>query len=336
MDIGVSFGRFGSTASNKIEWAVEAEGLGFESVWVGESYGSDALTPLSFIASRTTRINLGTSVLQLAARSPANTAMSACTLDRLSGGRLILGLGVSSAAVVQGWHGAPMRPAVPWLRDYVGILRAVWARQGPLRYRGTVLSVPPESDGQIRLNVRPLRADIPIYLAANGLATVRLTAEIADGWMPVFFAAEAMDAAYQCNSIAGDGIRVKKAPLNVSPVMHVAPVASVRRGIDELRGETARYLVQARAGDTNMNIRLARAYGFGDAVEAVRRVLETGGSRADVVAAIPDDLVDAVNLIGIGARIRRKLERLSDGGVHRVVGILSGPDAMRAFAVSAL
>jgi F420-dependent oxidoreductase-like protein len=336
MDIGVSFGRFGSTALDKIEWAVEAESLGFESVWVGESYGSDALTPLSFIASKTSRIKLGTSVMQVAARSPASTAMSACTLDRLSGGRVILGLGVSSPAVVQGWHGAPLYRPVPWLRDYVGIIRAVWARDGRLQYLGTVLSVPPEAAGQIRLNVRPLREDIPVYLAANGPATVKLAAQIADGWMPVFFAAEAMESAYNL-SLAGRPVsRVRKAPLNVSPVMHVAAGEDVRRGIETLRAETARYLTQAKAHDSNMNVRLARAYGFGHAVEAVRGLLACSAPRADIVAAVPDDLVDATNLIGGAERIRRKLQRLSDCGVSRVIGIVRNREAMYAFAESAL
>jgi F420-dependent oxidoreductase-like protein len=336
MDIGVSFGRFGSTALDKVQWAVEADELGFESIWVGESYGSDAFTPLAFIAARTKRIKLGTSVVQLAARSPANTAMSSSTLDRLSGGRLLLGLGVSSRMVVQSWHGVPMHSPVPWLRDYVGIVRAAWARTGPLQYRGSVLSVPPDLHGQIRMNIRPLRESIPIYLAANGAATVNLTAEIADGWMPVFFAAEAVDSVYRASLTSGNSARAGKTPLNVSPVMHVVAESDVRQGIESLRAETARYLVQGRAQDTNMNVRLARAYGFGAAVDSIRSLLERQRPRAEIAAAVPDDLIDAINLIGNSQRLRRRLKRLSDSGVDRVIGIVSEADTMNSFARSAL
>lgn len=333
MDVGVSFGRFGSTAATKVEWATEAEQLGFESVWVGEGYGSDAITPLAYIAGRTHRIRLGTSVLQLAGRTPANAAMTVATLDRLSNGRLILGLGASTPAVVEGWHGSVAHPAVPWLREYVEIIRDVLLRNGPLAHEGTVYTIPSGGAASgIRMNVRPLREVVPIYLATNGAATVRLTAEIADGWMPVFFAPEAIDTVYASPLTDGRAARKLPGELGISPVVHVRTTTSVQSSLDDLRAETARYLSQGRAGPSNMSVRLATAYGFGSTVETVRSLLEAKAPRDAIAEVVPVELVDAINLVGSPTRIRARLNKFEDAGISRVIGIVPDRDTLHALA----
>src|SRR5436190_7516257 len=171
---------------------LEADGLGFESVWTAEAYGSDALIPLAWWGSQTQQIKLGTAIVQISARTPAATAMAAMTLDHLSGGRLILGLGVSGPQVVEGWYGRPFAKPLARTREYIGILREIWARQGPVTNEGPHYPLPlpdgTELGKPLKSSIHPLREDIPIYLAAEGPKNIALAAELCDGWLALFYA----------------------------------------------------------------------------------------------------------------------------------------------------
>src|SRR6266851_3857378 len=193
MRLGLNFGYWGSGPSDNIAIAREAERLGYHSLWTAEAYGSDAVTPLVWLAAHTERINVGTAILQMPARTPAMTAMTAATIDMLTGGRFLLGLGLSGPQVVEGWHGQPYGKPLGRTREYVEIVRDILRREKPLEHQGDHYTIPyrgADATGlgkPLKLIIHPQRADIPIYLAAIGPKNVALAAEIADGWLPIFF-----------------------------------------------------------------------------------------------------------------------------------------------------
>src|SRR5215467_6624809 len=196
MRLGLNFGYWGAGPSNNIELAEEAERLGYHSLWTAEAYGSDAVTPLVWLASKTRRINVGTAIMQMPARTPAMTAMTAATVDLLTGGRFLLGLGASGPQVVEGWHGVVYGKLLTRTREYIDIVRAILKREQPVEHHGEYYDIPVRGGTglgkPLKLIVHPLRANIPIYLAAIGPKNVALAAEVADGWLPVFFSPERM------------------------------------------------------------------------------------------------------------------------------------------------
>ena len=203
MRLGLNLGYFGAAPPrDTIPVVQHAESLGFHSVWTAEAYGSDAVVPLTWAAACTSTINVGTAIMQMPARTPANTAMTAATLDLLSEGRFLLGLGLSGPQVVEGWHGQPYGKPLGKTREYVSIVRDVLARKAPLEHHGPHYDIPYSGDDAtglgkaLKLIVHPRRADIPIYLAAIGPKNVALAAEIANGWLPVFFAPERFAETY--------------------------------------------------------------------------------------------------------------------------------------------
>src|SRR5213083_1066170 len=193
MRLGLNLGYWNAGPADTIAIVQRAESLGFHSVWTAEAYGSDAVVPLTWVGAHTSTIHLGTAILQMPARTPANTAMTAATLDLLSGGRVLLGLGLSGPQVVEGWHGQPYGKPLAKTREYVEIVRSVFAREAPLEHHGPHYDIPyrgPDATGlgkPLKSILHP-RPDIPIYLAAIGPKNVALAAEIADGWLPIFFA----------------------------------------------------------------------------------------------------------------------------------------------------
>src|SRR5688572_15657054 len=195
MRLGINFGYqdWGAGLDNAVQLAQEAERLGFHSAWTAEAYGTDCITPLTWLAAHTERLNVGSAIMQMPARTPANTAMTAATLDLLSGGRFLLGLGLSGPQVVEGWHGEAYGKPLEKTREYVEIVREILKREQPLEHHGTHYDIPYSGPGAtglgkpLKLITHPLRADIPIYLASIGPKNVALTADIADGWLPLFF-----------------------------------------------------------------------------------------------------------------------------------------------------
>ena len=205
MQLGLFVGYWGADGAAGVQQdtaaVVEADRLGYHSVWTAEAYGSDAATPLAWFAAQTESIHLGTGIMQMPARSPAMTAMTAMTLDHLSGGRLLLGLGVSGPQVVEGWHGVPYGRPLARTREYVDIVRSALQRQDPVTFDGAHYSLPNTGPGTtglgtpLKLITHPLRNEIPVYLAAVGPKNVSLAAELADGWLPVFYSPERAAAA---------------------------------------------------------------------------------------------------------------------------------------------
>jgi F420-dependent oxidoreductase-like protein len=300
---------------------LEAERLGYDSVWTAEAYGSDAVTPATWIAARTERIAVGTAIMQIAGRTPAMTAMTAMTLDQLSGGRFRLGLGVSGPQVVEGWHGAPFGKPLSKTREYVAIVRAILRREKPVEFRGEYYQVPYAGADATGLG-KPLRsilhgrADIPFYLAAIGPKNVALAGEIADGWIPVLFSPRRMamyrewlDAGFR----AADG-RAAKTNFDIMPSTQVVVGDDVNACRHWVKPHLALYVGGMGARGKNFYNELARRYGYEDAARTIQD-LYLDGKKTEAEAAVPDALVDEVALCGPRERIRERLAEWKSSGI---------------------
>jgi F420-dependent oxidoreductase-like protein len=305
---GLNFGLWGPGPWPSVEAVKRAEELGYHSVWTAEAYGSDAVVPLTFLAAHTSRIKLGTAVLQISARSPAMTAMTAATLDNLSGGRFLLGLGVSGPQVVEGWHNQPFDEPLVRVREYVEVVRMILRRQSPVEYHGRHYDLPysgPGSTGEgkaMKLTLRPHRPDIGIYLAAMGPRNVRQTLEIADGWLPLFFPPNYPDAL---------GVDLATAPLR--PGFEIAPFVPVVLGPDVnrcrsgLRPVLAFWIGAMGSRRQNFYTDLVARIGFDGLADRVR-LLSLEGRQREAATLIPDELIDAIALCGPKERIAERLE----------------------------
>jgi F420-dependent oxidoreductase-like protein len=304
--LGLMWGYWGAgPPGGLIEITREAERVGFDSVWTAEAWGSDAFTPLGYLAGHTSTIKLGTSVVQLAARTPTATAMAAITLDHLSGGRFMLGLGVSGPQVVEGWYGRPATKPLARTREYVEIIRRVLAREEPLDFDGQFHQHPyrgPDATGlgkPLKAITHPLRADLPIYLGAEGPRNVAMAAEIADGWLPLYYsphhpevyAPSLVDAPADFDIVAG-------AQLNVTD--------TVEEGLAPVKMMLAFYIGGMGAKGRNYHTNLMGRFGYEE--EALRiQDLFFAGRRDEAVAAVPDEFADAISLVGPLPRIRERL-----------------------------
>jgi F420-dependent oxidoreductase-like protein len=316
----------------------DAERLGYHSVWTAEAYGSDAVAPLAWLGALTYRIRLGTAIMQIAARTPAMTAMTAMTLDALSGGRFLLGLGVSGPQVVEGWHGQPFARPLERTREYVAIVRAILARERPLEHAGRHYRIPytgPDASGLGRplRSILHGRADLPLYLAAIGPKNVALAAEIADGWLPVFFSPERMSLFRPAltEGFARAPDRSRAAPFDIAPSASVVigpDTAACRAAVKPM---LALYVGGMGARGRNFYADLVGRYGY--EADALRiQDLYLAGKRAEAAAAVPDALVDEVALCGPRERIRERLAAWRAAGVTTLVCRTSQPDAIRTMA----
>ena len=332
MKLGLSLGyaRPGTNPADLFPLVEQAEELGFDSVWVAEAWGTDAVSVLGWLAARTERIKLGTAIMQLPGRSPANTAMTAATLDMLSGGRFLLGLGTSGPQVVEGWHGQPWGKPLGKTREYVEIVRAALGRE-VVEHHGEHYRIPWDAPGAtglgkpLKLMLRPLRAEIPIYLAALGPKNVALAAEIADGWLPIFVDPERFETAF--------GPSLAAAP----PGFEIAATASVFVGddvpalLDALRPHVALYVGGMGAKGRNFYNALVRRYGWEEEAERIQE-LYLAGKQREAIAAVPDELVDAVALVGPKERIAERLEAWRETPVTTLVLGTVQPEALRTLA----
>jgi F420-dependent oxidoreductase-like protein len=293
--------------------AVAADQLGYHSVWAPEAYGSDAVTLLGFIAARTSRIGLATAVLQMPARTPTNTAMTAMTLDELSGGRAILGLGVSGPQVVEGWHGVPYRKPLAMTREYVEIVRRVIRREEPLAFAGDIFQIPLDAttSPSLKSSMHPYRVDLPIFLAANGPRNIALTAQIAEGWLPTLYAPEHEDATAE--SVA-EGL-ARRDPGLGDLVVATGLQAFIGPDIDHCRDLARPYLALYIGGmgtrEKNFYKDIVTRYGYGEAAAVVQDLYLTGRQEA-AAAAIPDELVDTLALVGPPEVVRDRLRVWAD------------------------
>ncbi len=300
------------------EAVLEAERLGFDSVWTAEAYGSDALTPLAWWGAATQRLKLGTAIVQMSARTPAATAMAAMTLDHLSGGRLILGLGVSGPQVVEGWYGQPFAKPLARTREYIRILREIWAREGPVRLEGSHYPLPlPGGTGlgkPLKASIHPLRQDIPIYLAAEGPKNIALAGELCDGWLALFYSPHHddfyRDALKEGLARRGDAQRARD-DFEVAATVPLIVTKDLEQAADALRPMYALYFGGMGARGTNFHANVPIRMGYEGEVAKIQE-LYLSGHKEEAAAAVPTKLLEQLTLIGPPAKIRHDLEAWRD------------------------
>ena len=319
MRLAIHLSYSGSKLAIDMDRVLEAERLGYDSIWTAEAYGSDAVTPAAWIAARTSRIHVGTAIMQIAGRTPAMTAMTAMTLDALSNERFRLGLGVSGPQVVEGWHGEAFGKPLKKTREYVEVVRAVLRREKPVEYQGEYYQIPYAGADATGLG-KPLksilhpRADLPIYLAAIGPKNVALAAEIADGWIPVFFSPSRMP---MFRGWLDEGFRRAG---RSAPRFDIMPSCGVSIGDDvdacraSMKGRIALYVGGMGARGKNFYNELAQRYGYEGAAKTIQDFY-LSGRKAEAEAAVPDALVDEIALCGPRDRIRERLQEWKAAGV---------------------
>ncbi|MFY4721318.1 LLM class F420-dependent oxidoreductase [Streptomyces sp. LaBMicrA B280] len=332
MRLGLALGYWGrGPDAAHVPLAQEAERLGYDSVWTAESWGSDAFTPLTWIAARTSTIKLGTAVAQMAARSPATTAMHALTLDHLSGGRMMLGLGLSGPQVVEGWYGRPF-PASPLTatREYVDVVRQVLRRTAPVSLDGRFHPLPyrgPDGTGlgrPLKPITHPLRAGLPVLLGAEGPRNVAQTARIADGWLPLYWAPDRPE-------VYGEAVRDLPAGFRVAPMVRAKVCDDVAAGLLPVKAMLGFYIGGMGHASRNFHADLMARMGY---PEAARRIQELflAGRREEAVLAVPDAFADEISLVGPRARIAERLESWRRGPVTDLLVLSPDPCTLRVLA----
>jgi F420-dependent oxidoreductase-like protein len=312
LKLGVNVGYWQRNPDDQTDTVLAAERLGYDSVWTAEAYGSDAFTALTWYGARTSRIRLGTAVVQMSARTPAATAMHALTLDALSGGRVILGLGASGPQVVEGWYGVPFPKPLARTREYLDIVRQVWRREAPVTSDGPHYPLPyPGGAGlgkPLRSIVHPLRPRIPVYLGAEGPKNVALAAEIADGWLPLF-----VDPA-QIEPVFGPSLAARPEGFDIAATVTTIVTDDVPAALEFAKIPLAFYIGGMGARQRNFHLDLIGRLGHAEAA-AVVQDLFLAGRRDEAIKAVPDELVDAISLVGPIGRIKERLQLWRDSPV---------------------
>jgi F420-dependent oxidoreductase-like protein len=342
MRLGLNVGYSGARMRLDMDLIGEADRLGFHSVWTAEAYGSDAVTPLAWIAARTERIHVAAGIMQMPARTPAMTAMTAMTLDHLSNGRFICGLGVSGPQVVEGWHGVRYGKPLVRTREYVEILRTIWARERPLEHHGEHYDIPYRGPGSSGLG-KPLKSilhgrPIPIYLAAIGPKSVAQAAEIADGWLPIFYSPFRAPKVYQASldegfARAGGGKSTKTFDVAVGVAVILGD--DVQACLDRVKPQLALYIGGMGARGKNFYNDLACRYGFEAAAKTIQD-LYLAGRKDEAAAAVPNELADEVALVGPRERILDRLSAWRESPVGTLILALGQREALRTMAEIAL
>jgi F420-dependent oxidoreductase-like protein len=298
----------------------EAERLGFDSVWTAEAYGSDALIPLAWWGAATERIRLGTGIVQISARTPAATAMAAMTLDHLSGGRLILGLGVSGPQVVEGWYGQSFAKPLARMREYIGILRDIWKREGPVTNEGPHYPLPlPDGTGlakPLKASIHPLREDIPIYLAAEGPKNIAMAAELCDGWLAIFYSPNHEDlyADALAEGFARQGARHTAEDFEVAASVPLIVTDDVESAMNAIRPMYALYFGGMGARSANFHANVPIRMGYENEVREIQD-LYLAGKKDEAAAAVPVKLIEELTLIGSAEKVRHDLEAWRESSV---------------------
>ena len=305
MKLGLGIGAFGPPGGGRlVALAKEAEALGYDTIWAPEIYGADCFTPLTWIGAHTERIKLGTSIMQISARTPASAAMHAVSLDHLSNGRLVLGIGVSGPQVVEGWYGQPYPKPLARTREWVAIFRQIVARQGPVSFAGAHYQLPvPGGTGlgkPLKLILHPVREHIPVFLGAEGPKNVALGAEICDGWIPMFLSPYRMMTQYQ------DAMRIRNADFEIAAAVPVIVDDDVQRALNHIKQNVGFYIGGMGAKSFNVHKDHVTRMGFGDEADQVQ-ALFLAGRRDEAIAAVPNELCDEIALVGPKARIRERL-----------------------------
>lgn len=303
MKLGLNLGYWQRNADDATETVLLAERLGYDSVWTAEAYGSDVFTPLAWYGARTTRIKLGTSVAQMSARTPVATAMTAMTLDHLTGGRLLLGLGASGPQVVEGWYGQPFARPLARTREYVEIMRKVWRREEPVTNDGPHYPLPlPGGLGKpLKLITHPLRPDIPVYLGAEGPKNVALAAELAQGWLPLFAFPSKIEEMY------GEALANRGPGFDIAAMVMVIISDDVKAALNGVKMMLTLYIGGMGARQRNFHADIMGRMGYAEAAERIQ-ALYLAGRKDEAFHAIPDELADGISLVGPPGRIKERLE----------------------------
>ncbi|MFJ8532901.1 LLM class F420-dependent oxidoreductase [Streptomyces sp. NPDC093591] len=334
MRLGLALGYWGrGPSAEHVPLAQEAERLGYESVWTAESWGSDAFTPLTWIAAQTSRIRLGTAVAQMAARSPTTTAMHALTLDHLSGGRMMLGLGLSGPQVVEGWYGRPF-PGSPLTatREYVDVVRQVLRREAPVELDGRFHSHPyrgPDATGigkALKPITHPLRSDLPVLLGAEGPKNVAQTVRIADGWLPLYWSPSRPEVYGEAAVATGlpDGFLV-------APMARVQVCDDVSEGLLPVKVMLGFYIGGMGHAARNFHADLMARMGYEEEARRIQRLF-LDGRREEAVLAVPDAFADEISLVGPRERIAERLELWRKGPVTDLLALAPDPHSLRVLA----
>ncbi|MER7457922.1 LLM class F420-dependent oxidoreductase [Micromonospora sp. NPDC126480] len=337
MKLGYTTGYWSSGPPAGVAEAVaEADRLGFDSVWAAEAYGSDCLTPLAWWGASTSRVRLGTNIMQMSARTPTAAAMAALTLDHLSGGRFVLGLGASGPQVVEGWYGQPYPRPLARTREYIEIIRSVLARTGPVEYEGAFYQLPHRGGTglgkPLKSTVHPLRTDIPIFLAAEGPKNVALAAELADGWLPLFFSPKA-DGFYRAalaEGFARSGARRGPDDFEVAATVPIVVDDDVERAADRIRPFVALYVGGMGAKSANFHRDVIARLGYERECDAITEAY-LAGRKPEAAAAVPTALVEDIALIGPAAKIKDELPRWRETVITTLL-VQGGPRQLRQIA----
>ncbi|MCW2879192.1 MAG: 5,10-methylenetetrahydromethanopterin reductase, partial [Sphaerisporangium sp.] len=270
LKLGLNVGYWQRNADDATEVVQTAERLGYDSVWTAEAYGSDAFTPLAWYGARTSRIKLGTSVAQISARAPVTTAMTAMTLDHLTGGRLLLGIGASGPQVVEGWYGQPFPRPLARTREYVDIMRKVWRREEPVTGDGPHYPLPypggAELGKPLKLITHPLRPEIPLYLGAEGPKNVALATEITDGWLPLFVFPEKIEGMY------GDALAGAKPGFDIAAMVLVMITDDIQAALNGVKMMLTLYIGGMGAKSRNFHADIVGRMGFADAAQKIQEL----------------------------------------------------------------
>jgi F420-dependent oxidoreductase-like protein len=323
LDINLGYWGIGPQGEEAADLVQTTERLGYDTVWAAESYGSDVVSVLAWLAAKTGTIKLGAAIMQVPARPPAAAAMAGVTIDALSGGRFIFGFGPSGPQVSEGWYGIPY--AKPWgrTREYIEIVREIIARNGPLEHEGPHYQLPivgGTGEGKaLKLNFHPVRDEIPVFVGAIGRKSVEMAAEICDGWIPIFFSVDAFERIWGEHLEAGfaKGGRTR-ADLQISPSVQVAIDGDLDNARAVVKAGLLLYIGGMGSRKTNFYADLTHRFGFGEAADEIQS-LYLDGKREEAYNAIPDELVDATSLVGTEAEVAARVEAMDAAGVDRLI-----------------
>ncbi|MDG2308704.1 MAG: LLM class F420-dependent oxidoreductase [Candidatus Binatia bacterium] len=317
MKLGLMVGYWMTGPQNPAPLAIEAENLGFDSVWTAEAYGSDAITPLTWIAAQTSKIKLGTGIVQISARTPACVAMTAMTLDHLSGGRLMLGFGVSGPQVVEGWYGQPFPKPLGRSREFISLFREMMKREGPLTFEGEHYQLPLKGGSglgkPLKLINKPLRSHIPVLLGAEGPKNIQMATELCDGWLPLYYSPFHKDVYEESLTNASDDFMV-------IPPVQVNVNDDLEQALLPVKYMLAFYIGGMGARKKNFHANLVTRFGYGAEVEKIQDLFAEG-KRDEAAQVVPDDFADSISLVGSKERIR---DRLGAWKESRVTTLLVG------------
>ena len=336
MKLGLQLGYWSAQPPEGVaELVAAAEESGFDAMFTAEAWGSDAFTPLAWWGRETSRLRLGTSIVQMSGRSPASIAMHALTLDHLSGGRVILGMGVSGPQVVEGWYGQPFGKPLARTREVIDIIRKILAREGPVTNDGPHYPLPYRGENSVGLGkplksiVHPLRADIPIWLGAEGPKNVAQTAEIADGWLPIFYSPKSagMYQPWLDEGFARPGARRSRADFEIAATCHLQVVDNAEQKqavIDGMKPYVSLYMGGMGAKDQNFHKQVFERMGYEKVAQEVQDLYLTG-EKDKATALIPDELVDDLHIIGTESEVRERAAEWAETGVTMLVLSLRTP-----------